>query len=132
MSDHFIRGCKNVTDPVIILNWYRNLYSHESEETEQGIVSDALNKILPVYVSQLQEIKELNIKIERLKRDVSVARDAYTSIQDSHEHTRVEAIKEFAERLKSYLLFSEEGSSISIYLSDEIDSFLKESIGDKE
>lgn len=36
-------------------------------------------------------------EIERLKKEVSVARDAYISIQDRYEHTKTEAYKTFAE-----------------------------------
>ena len=44
-------------------------------------------------------INRQNAEIERLKKDVSVARDAYISIQDRYEHTKAESYKEFAERL---------------------------------
>lgn len=43
-------------------------------------------------------------KIERLKKEVSVARDAYISIQDRYEHTKAEAYKEVTEKLKEAFL----------------------------
>lgn len=34
-----------MTDPIEILNWYRNLYYKEGLNTEQGIVADAINEL---------------------------------------------------------------------------------------
>lgn len=47
----------------------------------------------------LELINRQESEIERLKKEVSVARDAYIAIQDRYEHTKTEAYKEFAERL---------------------------------
>ena len=49
--------------------------------------------------AKLDTIHDLQVEIERLKKEVSVARDAYISIQDRYEHTKTEAYKEFAEKL---------------------------------
>lgn len=35
-----------ITDPIEILNWYRNLYYKEGLNTEQGIVANAINELL--------------------------------------------------------------------------------------
>ena len=35
-----------ITDPIEILNWYRNLYYTEGLNTEQGIVANAINELL--------------------------------------------------------------------------------------
>ena len=37
-------------DSVEILNWYRNLYHAENENTERGIMARAINDILPEYI----------------------------------------------------------------------------------
>ena len=44
---------------------------------------------------------EQESEIERLKKEVSVVRDAYIAIQDRYEYTKTEAYKEFAERLEN-------------------------------
>lgn len=52
MSDNsFVESAKKMTDPVEILNWYRNLYYKEPDATETGIVARALNDILPELVA---------------------------------------------------------------------------------
>ena len=43
----FVREVKNhnMTDPLEILNWYRNLYHCEDNHTEQGIMAYAINDL---------------------------------------------------------------------------------------
>ena len=56
---------------------------------------------LKLLEDSLELINRQNAEIERLRKEVSVARDAYISIQDRYEHTKSEAIKEFAKRLEN-------------------------------
>lgn len=44
--DNFVREVENMT-PVEILNYYRNLYYAEPQTTEQGVVANAINEVLP-------------------------------------------------------------------------------------
>lgn len=46
----FIETAQDIKDPVEILNWYRNLYHAENENTERGIMARAINDILPEYI----------------------------------------------------------------------------------
>ena len=46
----FIETAQDIKDPVEILNWYRNLYYAENENTERGIMARAINDILPEYI----------------------------------------------------------------------------------
>ena len=39
----------NMTDPLEILNWYRNLYYREPVHTEKGIMADAINDLFTEY-----------------------------------------------------------------------------------
>lgn len=39
----------NITDPIEILNWYRNLYYREPSHTERGIMADAINDLFVGY-----------------------------------------------------------------------------------
>lgn len=39
----------NITDLIEILNWYRNLYYKEPNNTEKGIVSNAINDLFMKY-----------------------------------------------------------------------------------
>lgn len=39
----------NITDPLEILNWYRNLYYKETSDTERGIMAEAINSLFMKY-----------------------------------------------------------------------------------
>lgn len=39
----------NMTDPLEILNWYRNLYYTENNNTEHGIMARAINDLFMKY-----------------------------------------------------------------------------------
>lgn len=39
----------NMTDPLEILNWYRNLYYTEPSNTERGIMANAINDLFMKY-----------------------------------------------------------------------------------
>lgn len=90
----------------------------------------------------LDLINRQKSEIERLKKEVSVARDAYVSIQDRYEHSKVESYKKFAEKLKNILRnipkwnvkklnFNNVGFSYDdVFFS--IDNLLKEMVGEEE
>ena len=87
----------------------------------------------------LDLINRQKAEIERLKKEVSVARDAYISIQDRYEHTKTEAYKEFAKRLKNKIKTEcnpygkptyDYDTSISIM--NYMDNLLKEMVGEEE
>lgn len=46
-ENDFVKEVKeyNMTDPFEILNWYRNLYYKEGNNTEHGIVAEAINDL---------------------------------------------------------------------------------------
>lgn len=48
------------------------------------------------------------------------------------EQIKTEAYKEFAARLKSYLLLNEKGSTISVISFENIDNLLKEMVGEEK
>jgi hypothetical protein len=52
----FVKEVKNykMTDPLEILNWYRNLYHCEDNHTEQGIMVSAINDLFMKYKDKLQ------------------------------------------------------------------------------
>ena len=43
----------NMTDPLEILNWYRNLYHCNDTNTEQGIMVVAINDLFVKYKKEL-------------------------------------------------------------------------------
>lgn len=45
LEKHFIEGIKPQDSSVDILNWYRNLYYKEAENTERRIVAEAINNL---------------------------------------------------------------------------------------
>ena len=54
-DEYFIETTQDIKDPVEILNWYRNLYYAENENTERGIIARAINDILPEYIRLKEE-----------------------------------------------------------------------------
>lgn len=62
----FVKGCKGQNSEDI-LNWYRNLYFHENDDTEKKIMADAVNDILPRYIAQKE-------KIENLKQELDICK----------------------------------------------------------
>ena len=43
----------NMTDPLEILNWYRNLNYKEGNHTERGIMAEAINDLFIKYKKEL-------------------------------------------------------------------------------
>lgn len=39
----------NITDPLEILNWYRNLYYKEESNTERRLMAEAINDLFMKY-----------------------------------------------------------------------------------
>lgn len=56
LEEYFVEEVKtfNMTDPLEILNWYRNLYYQESDNTEHGIMARAINDLFMEYKDVLQ------------------------------------------------------------------------------
>ena len=88
---------------------------------------------LKLLEDSLDLINSLKAEIERLKKEVSVARDAYISIQDRYEHTKTEAYKEFAERLNEEAQIADCFDSYNMVVGTHfIDNLLKEMVGEEE
>ena len=51
LEEYFVNIVKvsNMTDPLEILNWYRNLYYTENDNTERGIMARAINDFFMKY-----------------------------------------------------------------------------------
>lgn len=60
----FVREVKNhnMTDPLEILNWYRNLYHCEDNHTEQGIMAYAINDLFVTYKDVMSIVRCKNCK----------------------------------------------------------------------
>lgn len=50
ISDYFVEESYKIEDPAEVLNWYRNLYYKEADNTERGVMARALNRVLPELV----------------------------------------------------------------------------------
>ena len=88
---------------------------------------------LKLLEDSLDLINRQKSEIERLKKEVSIARDAYISIQDRYEHTKAEAYKEFAERLNEKAQIADCFDSYNMVVGTHfIDNLLKEMVGDTE
>ena len=88
---------------------------------------------LKLLEDSLELINRQKAEIERLKKEVSVARDAYISIQDRYEHTKAESYKEFAERLNEKAQIADCFDSYNMVVGTHfIDNLLKEMVGEEE
>lgn len=59
LEEYFVKGAKECSSPEDILNWYRNLYYKEEQNTERRIVAEAINEF---FVKKLPELlKEAKI-----------------------------------------------------------------------
>ena len=87
---------------------------------------------LKLLEDSLELINRQNAEIEGLKKEVTVARDAYISIQDRYEHTKTEAYKEFAERLNEKAQIADCFDSYNMVVGIHfIDNLLKEMVGER-
>ncbi len=57
VSKTFIEGVKPEDDYFTILNWYRNLYYKEGNNTEQGIMANTINELFKDLQAQKAENK---------------------------------------------------------------------------
>lgn len=90
-------------------------------------------KRLKLLEDSLELINRQKAEIERLKKKVSVARDAYISIQDRYEHTKAESYKEFAERLNEKAQIADCFDSYNMVVGTHfIDNLLKEMVGEEK
>lgn len=55
IENTFVKEVKehNMTDPLDILNWYRNLYHTEDNHAEHGIMAWAINDLFMKYKKEL-------------------------------------------------------------------------------
>ena len=51
LKNYFVQAVEeyNMTKPLEILNWYRNLYYKEEAHTEHRIMAEAINNLLMAY-----------------------------------------------------------------------------------
>lgn len=110
LEEHFVKGANECSSPEDILNWYRNLYYKEEQDTERRIMAEALNEF---FVKKLPElIKEAKI----------VATD---------KEIKIQAYRDFAEKLKQHkkkvkgFEFTDEFWDYAV-LEETIDNILKE------
>lgn len=56
LEKYFVEEVKgfNMTDPLDVLNWYRNLYYTENNNTEHGIMARAINDLFMKYKDVFQ------------------------------------------------------------------------------
>lgn len=76
-------------------------------------------------------IAEKNAEIERLCSVVDKTDAAYFQKVSEVDRAKAEAIKEFADRLKQYLLLTQKGQ-MSVISFENIDYLVKEMVGDAE
>ena len=86
-----------------------------------------------------EEINRQNAEIERLKKDILIARDAYTMLQTKNEIVKSEAVKECLAKVKNYIKTHcnpygkpDFEYDTSIKILNFIDNLVKEMVGDKE
>ena len=77
----------------------------------------------------LDVIKRQQTEIERLKNEIKITKDAYTMLQTKNEIIKSEAVKEFAERLKEIVKFTDDTYECW-EIEGYIDNLVKEMVGE--
>lgn len=87
---------------------------------------------------QRSEIEKLTTEVENLKKQMEWLTgynqnlmSANTALSEEILIAKIEAYKEFAERLKSYLLLNEKGK-ISVITFEDVEKLLKELVGEQK
>lgn len=75
----------------------------------------------------LDIINRQQMEIDRLKNEIQTTKDAYTMLQTKNEIIKFEAIKEFAERLKEIVKFTDDTYECW-EIEGYIDNLLKEMV----
>lgn len=55
LEEQFVEDAKKCSSPEDILNWYRNLYYKENENTERRIVAEAINEFFVYKLPKMLE-----------------------------------------------------------------------------
>lgn len=68
IENNFVKGLKAYPSDSCwdILNWYRNLYHKENDNTERGIVARAINEALVEHHSKLNKEKNTYLELIRM------------------------------------------------------------------
>lgn len=85
-ENSFVREVKekNITDPLEILNWYRNLYHTEDNHTEHGIMAWVINDLFVKY--DIKEKKKYLTAEDVNKMSRTEVKENYQLIVDSMKH----------------------------------------------
>lgn len=75
-----------------------------------------------------EEIARQQTEIERLQKEVNLVSIQFQDLQERTDEVKVEAYREFAKRLESYLLFNKK-CEMSVMSFENIDNFLKHLVG---
>lgn len=94
---------------------------------QKGIYVDTEN----LQQQVLDLINRQKVEIERLQKEVNLVSALFQDLQERTDEIKAEAYKEFAERLKSYLLLNKKGE-MSVISFENVDSLLKELVGDNK
>lgn len=92
------------------------------KDTDYEEYIDLLNSTLDLIYRQQAEI-------EKLKEEIQITKDAYTMLQTKNEIIKSEAIKEFAERLKEIVKFTDDTYECW-EIEGYIDNLVKEMVGE--
>lgn len=74
---------------------------HNPSGSEDPLHIAVLHRSSRIVRKAEEEINRQQAEIERLKKDILIARDAYTMLQTKNEIVKSEAVKEFAEKLEN-------------------------------
>ena len=95
----------------------------DGEELEQ----DEVNRACTMREKTLQITEQQQAEIEQWKEEANKYQKLWCEAEKDIQTAKSEAIKEFAERLKSYLLLN--GSPLSVVFADNIDHIVAEMVG---
>lgn len=111
------------------INTYNEKGVYVDTENLQQQVLDLLKR----QKKELEAIKDKRAIVFKLSDEQinEVKEHILKSVDDNERKIKAEAYKEFAERLKSYLLLNKKGE-MSVISFENVDTLLKEMVGEEE
>lgn len=85
LEEHFVNGVEKWDSPEDILNWYRNLYYKEAENTERRIIAEAIND----YFMKVKDRNRQIAQAARLDTVLEIESKFMKSIEKLDEDTRI-------------------------------------------
>ncbi len=128
-DDHYgAWGALNISQRRTIYKMWDEINRQKAEEEALIAGQETLQRHI---AEQKEEIERLNEKLKAMQAYIEQNKLEWSAVSfiEYYRKLKAEAIKEFAERLKSYLLLNKRGQ-MSVLSFEDIEKLVKEMVGD--